>query len=209
MRRMRNSTVVGVFVLFASGSFVATYAWRSQPAQPIPTDPHSDPTQALGAWLHLMPDELERIDSVDPTFAAQSAELESSLETERETLARLFEDAGATDEAISQQVEKVIDIHNQLERRVAEHLLALRPQLTDAQRSRLFQTCADGVRKAGGHRWKHGRAGEAENRRGGRGGPPEGRGQGGRGGRRGPRWNDEAADESTTQPAPKENGDQP
>lgn len=206
MKRMRNGAIIGAFILFASGSFFATYAWQSRPAQPAPSGQLSKPTQVLGGWLRLMPEQVERIAGVDPTFVEEGAELEAVLQAEREKLARLFEDANATDETIMQQVETVIDVHDQLERRVANHLLALRPHLTDGQRSRLFQTCAKGIRKAGGHRWKHGRGGG----RGEFGGPPPWRGQGrGQGQRRGPRWNDSSTEKPTSSPTVDDQGDQP
>ena len=219
MKLMRNGAIAGAFVLCTLGSFVATYAWQSQPTEQQPSEQLSRPARVLGGWLRLMPQQVERIAGVDPAFADESAQLEATLEAEREKLAAMFEDADATDEAIVQQVETVIEAHDQLERRVAKHLLALRPHLTDEQRSKLFQRCAKGIREAGGWRWRHGRGGGHGGGRGegwregrgqGRGGPPPGRGSGrGRGGGRGPHWDDSTDEESTSRPGSDEQGDRP
>ncbi len=220
MKLMRNSAIAGVFVLCTLGSFVATYAWQSQPAEPEMAKQPAEPLRALCGWLRLMPDQIEKIAGVDPDFAAESADLEAALAVERDQLATLFEDSDATDEVIAQQVEEVIAAHNQLERRVAKHLLALRPHLTDEQRAKLFQRCAKGIREAGGWRWKHGRGDGRGGGRGNgwrrgrgdseRGGPPPGRGRGrGRGNGRGPRWDDSTDEEPTSRPGTDEQGERP
>ena len=175
MRLIRNIAILGAFALCTLGSFVGTYAWQSRPDQSPPIEQPSRPADVLGGWLRLMPEQIELIAGVDPTFADESAALEAALEAEREKLAEMFEDADATDEAITQQVETVIAAHDRLERRVAQHLLALRPHLTDEQRSRLFERCAQGIREAGGWRWQHGRSGDHSG----------GKGRGWRGGRGG------------------------
>ena len=220
MRLMRNGAIVSAFVLCTLGSFVATYAWQQRPEQTPPTEKQPRPADVLGGWLRLMPEQVERIAGVDPTFADESAELEAALETEREKLAEMFEDASATDEAITQQVETVIEAHDRLERRVAKHLLALRPHLTDEQRSKLFERCAQGIREAGGGRWRHGRGdehggGRGRGWRGGRGGgngaapaPGHGRGGGGCGGC-GQHRGDHADGEPTSRPDSGGPGERP
>jgi Spy/CpxP family protein refolding chaperone len=218
MKLMSSGTIVGLFGFCALGSFIATYAWQSQPARPETASQPSEPLRALRGWLGLMPRQIESIAGVDPDFAAESAELERTLASERDQLARLFEDPVSSDEVITRQVEAVIEAHDQLERRVAKHLLELRPLLTDEQRSKLFQRCARGIREAGGWRWRHGRGGAPgggqgeglhEGRGGGgHGGPPPGRGPG-RGGGRGPRWRNSTDEKPTSRPSSDEKGNQP
>ncbi len=156
MRPRLNGIIIAVFGICMFGSFIATYAWQAEPARPAAPARPAKPAEVLGGWLRLMPEQLERVASVDPAFAEESARMEAELASEREALATMFEDADTTDEALLRQVETVITVHDQLERRVAAHLLALRPHLTDAQRSKLFQTCAKGIRESGGWRWRHG-----------------------------------------------------
>lgn len=150
----------------AVGSFMATHAWQP-PVQGPPAAPgavgctskpcgNAECCRSLGGWLRMPPDQLKQIQGIDPTFTEASAKLERTLYEERQRLADLFDDPDATAEDIQQQVERVITADNTLERRVAAHLLALRPHLTAEQRSTLFERCAQGIRQAGGCRWRCG-----------------------------------------------------
>ena len=180
MNPLRVQTWLAVAALSSLVGFSTTYAWQARRgAQPQQV---TNPADVLGGWLRLMPGEIEQLRQVDPTFAADRAELEGNLAVERERLAGLFERDSAMDGEVLGQVERAIAAHDALERRVAKYLLALRPHLSAEQRSRLFDRCANGVRKAGGWRWRHGQSGvDSSERRGG--GPPPGRGFGrGRGG---------------------------
>ncbi len=168
---MNRGLIAIVFVACLLGTFVVTYAWQSQPSEPAGA---GDPLRALGNWLELRPGQLQRMSEVDATFAQESRELEQRLAAERERLAELFESDEADDARIMAQVERVIVAHDNLERRVARYLLALRPHLTDQQRARLFKRCAETVRQGCGKRWGKGWGG--------------GRGHGPRGRGRGPQW---------------------
>ncbi len=165
-------------VLGLAGGFLAAFAWQ-EPGSARRGPGPGDPLPTLGLWLNLTPEQLARCAEVSPGFARERAELETALARERDRLAELFEDRDAADDAILLQVERVIDAHDRLERRVAGYLVALRPLLTDDQRVLLFERCAQGVREASGWRWRHGQ----------RGGGPPGRGPqaGGRRGQ-GPPW---------------------
>jgi hypothetical protein len=151
---------------FGGGSFVATYAWQP----PTPSQPFDGPGPAtcasrpcgpsqccksLSGWLQVTPQQQERLGSVDAGFIEDQARLEAALFAERQKLAELFESADSSGEAILQQVERVIEADNTLERRVAKHLVALAPHLTNEQRGRLYGHCAKYVRDAGGCRWRH------------------------------------------------------
>lgn len=181
--------LAAAFAVCAGGTFLATYAWQERGAGP--RRPSPGPLDALAGWLRLMPDQVERLAGVDPGFAAERAALEAALATERERLAEVFERGAAPDDEILKQVERVIDARAALERRVAGYLVALRPHLTEEQRATLYRRCAEGVREAGGHRWRHGPGRDALQEE-----PGAPRGRGGRRGQGpgGPPWRD-ATDE--------------
>lgn len=182
MNNRSRWVLVLVFVVCSFGGFMVANAW--QPGTPRAGDARdrNDPLRALGGWLRLMPDQFEEMEKVDPKFAAERGAMEAELAKERERLADLFEDATASNEDIMKQVDKVIEIHDRLERRVAGYLLALRPHLTAAQRAKLFQRCGEEVRSAAG--WRRGYGGPPPGR-----GPGTGRGNGSNRGRgMGPPW---------------------
>lgn len=169
--RLRGALVLTL--LGAMLGFGVAHAWQSRWA----TDQNEPPdaADALGRWLQLPAPQREALRRVAPLFSEDRRRLEVALAEQRERLARLFEQADAGDEQILAQVERVIEAHNALERRVAEFLLAVRPHLTAEQAHRLFERCASGVRESGGWRWRHGQnAAPDQTRR--RGGPPENRG---------------------------------
>lgn len=184
MKPIRGGSLVAIFGVCVVGGFATSYALQSGPGRsPPPELPADDPLRGLDAWLSLRPEQVVQLSRVDPEFARQREKLESELAAERETLAEMFEDPTTADETILEQVETVIAAHNALERRVSAYLLALRPHLTDAQRTKLFSQCAESVREAGGWRWRRGapqgndeggqRRGRGPGRGGGRGkGPP-------------------------------------
>lgn len=194
---MRNKSIAifcGVFLACGLGSFAVTYALQSQPVAPVGSQPSSRPADIIGGWLALLPEQVEQVAGVDPGYAAERAALEAALQGARERLAALFEDPEASDAAIAQQIEEVVKAHGDLERRVARYLLAIRPHLTDEQRSKLFTRCATGVREARGWRWRHERGGRQMGDTEDEPGRRPGRGPGSRGGRGrgGPRWERES-----------------
>jgi len=145
----RDYRAIFAFALGAGAlSFVLTYAAQPAVESGGRAGCASAEVSALSAWLRLSPEQFVALSDVDATFEAEGAALEARLETERERLAKLFEDSAAPNEAILAQIEQVIQGHAALERRVATHLLALRPILTDEQKMRLFSRCATGVREA-------------------------------------------------------------
>ncbi|MCB9851633.1 MAG: hypothetical protein H6819_00950 [Phycisphaerales bacterium] len=204
MKSRGRGTLGIVFAVCTLGGFMAAYAWQPGGGRSEDTSSQSEPLRALGGWLRLMPDQFAEIAKVDPTFATERDEMEADLAAERERLASMFENATASDEAIMAQVEKVIEIHDTLERRVANYLLALRPHLTSAQRAKLFELCGKEVRQAAG--WRRGGGN-------GYGGPPPGRGPGssggagaGRGRGQGPPWAESGGDNNGARRGPPGGG---
>lgn len=169
----------GLFMIALScavGSYLATYAVQQQ-ARTDEAGGSIAAAQSVTEWLRLTPQQAADVGGTETAFAADRVMLEAKLGSERERLATLLEDPATSDDDILQQVENVIAAHNALERRVAAHLMAMRPHLTAAQQKRLFDRFASGVREGGGWRWRYGQSGDVDGERRG-GGPPPGRGPG-------------------------------
>ena len=192
----RRAVAFGICLLAGLGAFVATLTamgGRGQAEGQGDAQPADQPGGKegsagrgrcpVGRWLDLTPEQAEAIEKADPAFVGESAALTDTLSHEREALARLLEDAKTSDDQVRAQVEAVIVAHNKLERRVANHLLAIRKHLSPIQQKRLMHRCAAGVRRAG--RGGRGREQGGQDGKGGR-GSGRGRGEGiwrrGRGG---------------------------
>ena len=187
--------VLVLFVVSLVAGYGATYAWqREQRTEPVETP--TNPAEVLGGWLQLMPAQIEEINAADAGFPADRVRLEAELERERTALAVMFDDADASSEDILAQVERVIAAHDALERRVAQYLVAIRPHLSDAQRTQLFERCAEGVREASGYRWRHGQRQNETNSGNARPGVGRGRGRG-----HGPPWREQTPDAPSTNPS--------
>ena len=70
---------------------------------------------------------------LDPEFEQQSFELSSSLRDYYHQLALLLEDPNTSEEAVWEHLENLFELRNQLDRRIAEHVLLMRPHLTPQQ----------------------------------------------------------------------------
>ncbi len=185
MNRKGLYLLVFCVAVFAA-SFAGTIAARSQPS----SEEKPRLGSPLAAWLDLDKKTAAEIESLDPQFSEELKLLQQGLADARSALATLLEDEDVTNDRIREQVEKCIAVHNAMERRVADYLLAVRDHLTSAQQKKLFRLCAEGVRKGRGHGWgrKHDRGGEGGGRcktcgRGGGGKRCESCGRGGGGGR--------------------------
>ncbi len=189
----RQSLVLSaLFLVCALGGFLTARAWPPPAATGAQSLDPTHPVAALSRWLQLPAERAGELAAIDPAFGRERADLEAELAAARERLAELFEDPQAADGVIREQLERVIAIHDRLERRVAEYLLAIRPFLDESRRAALFTQCARSIREAGGWRWRHGAGSRG-------GGPPTERVPGRRRGQ-GPPWSspDEPAQ---TQPA--------
>ncbi|MBK9118469.1 MAG: periplasmic heavy metal sensor [Phycisphaerales bacterium] len=176
----RSSILYSTLLLLfgGAGSFWATSAWQERQDHQEVSSSEELPDSPLTAWLQLSPEQLAAMAGPYAEFVAERKILEEELSRERKKLAELFETDTASDAEILAQVDAVSLAHVKLERRVAEHLLTLRPHLTLDQRARLLGRFAEGVRLSEGQRWRHGRNEESTSERGG--GPPPGRGGRGR-----------------------------
>ena len=198
-----------IAIACAAGSYLATYALQQQGSTNSAGGSATAVAQSVAGWLELTPQQAASVRDIEASFATDRAPLEAKLAAAREQLAELLENPATTNEEILQQVENVIAAHDVLERRVAAHLVAMRPHLTADQQKRLFERFASSVREGGGWRWRHGQPGNAEDGRRG-GGPPPGRGPGrGRGQGTGSDGRGRHGEQATTAPAPQSQGVQP
>ncbi len=100
-----------------------------------------------GAWdrlarrLRLDEGQVSILRDKDSDFEADSVQLRDVLLAERAKLLVLFEDPQSTEEELLQRIDKLIRAHSQIERRIAEHVLVLRPYLTVEQQKWLIGLC--------------------------------------------------------------------
>jgi hypothetical protein len=97
--------------------------------------------ERLARRLGLNEEQMQMLQDMDPDFEANSAKLRSALITEREKLLLIFENPKSSDKELLQQIENFISTHSSIERRIAEHVLVLRPYLTVEQQKWLIGLC--------------------------------------------------------------------
>jgi hypothetical protein len=97
--------------------------------------------ERLARRLGLNQEQMQLLQDMDPDFEVSSAKLRSALMTEREKLLLIFENPKSSDKELLQQIENFISKHSSIERRIAEHVLVLRPYLTVEQQKWLIGLC--------------------------------------------------------------------
>lgn len=91
--------------------------------------------------MGMTAEQVEQSAALDPGFDADAQTLRMHLMAEHQKLADLFEsDTGGTE--ILDQIDALIEAHNQLERRLTEHVLLIRPILRPGQRQRMMEMCS-------------------------------------------------------------------
>ena len=157
MNRDKRRLWAGVLLVLFGGlaGFWITFAARSARVQAA----DGAATEALLEWLRVPAEQRPAIRAHDPAFAADLKRLREQLATCRSDLAAALDRADVTDEQIRARSEAAIAAGVALERRVTEHLLAIRDQLTPEQQKQLFGLCAEGVRQGRGWQWRHGESG--------------------------------------------------
>ncbi len=95
----------------------------------------------LAQRLGLNQEQARLLQEKDPDFEANSMNLRHALMTERQKLLSMFENPNSCDNELLQQIEKFISTHGWIERRIAEHVLVLRPYLTVEQQKWLIGLC--------------------------------------------------------------------
>jgi hypothetical protein len=95
----------------------------------------------LARRLGLSRQQARLLEEKDPDFEANSSDLRNALMTERQKLLSMFENPNSGDDELLQQIDKFISTHSWIERRIAEHVLVLRPYLTVEQQKWLIGLC--------------------------------------------------------------------
>lgn len=179
------------------GGVVGSLGARSGEDQVAPTT-QPGPRHPLADCLNLDPERRTRIEALDPTFFDDLAALREQIANHRRELAGLLESPESTNDEIRACVERSIETHNRLERRVLEHLLLVRPELTLDEQQRLFQSISERIRGHGPRFGRH--RGPGSEPPGPGAGPPHPRGRGHRrGDPDGPRWRGEPGTKSESQ----------
>lgn len=91
--------------------------------------------------LKLSKEQLNAIKQKDPTFEAESENLSRQLVDERSKLLTMFENIETNDKSLRQQVDRLILVHNTIEKRVVEYVVVLRSSLTPEQQKWLVGLC--------------------------------------------------------------------
>ena len=95
----------------------------------------------LARRLGLDEEQVKLLQERDPDFDASSMKLRNALMTEREKLLSIFENPSSSDGELLLQIENFISTYSWIERRIAEHVLVLRPYLTVEQQKWLIGLC--------------------------------------------------------------------
>ena len=95
----------------------------------------------LARRLRLNEEQAKLLQEKDPDFEANSMNLRNALMTEREKLLSIFENPNSSDGELLLQIENFISTYSWIERRIAEHVLVLRPYLTVEQQKWLIGLC--------------------------------------------------------------------
>ena len=98
-------------------------------------------TQNLATRLRLTQEQSTWIEQQDPNFEAQCTVLRDRLYAAHTNLAANLENAQVTEQELAAKVDALIEAHAALEKRVAQYIVLLRPQLSQEQRDRLGELC--------------------------------------------------------------------
>jgi len=95
----------------------------------------------LARRLRLSEEQVRVLQEKDPDFETDSVHLRNVLLAERAKLLSVFEDTESGDDELLQQIESLVVTHSRIERRIAEHVLVLRPYLGVEQQKWLIGLC--------------------------------------------------------------------
>ena len=95
----------------------------------------------LANRLSLTSEQITVLQEKDPNFESESIDLYENLMAERQKLLSAFENPQSSDSELLQQLDSFISTHSRIERRIAEHVLLLRPYLTVEQQQWLIGLC--------------------------------------------------------------------
>jgi len=139
MRRSTQILILLAAIAVGISAFIATVYSGGAPS--------AGPKCPLGEWLRLPTDQCKAVCDADPGFRDEARDLTDRKRQERLTLAALLEDPATPGDQILEQVERATAAHAALERRAAQHLIAIRSHLRPDQQERLLRFCAESVRR--------------------------------------------------------------
>jgi Spy/CpxP family protein refolding chaperone len=150
MKRLPTKSVLAAVVGLAfAGAFCATVTLGnpegpSASAARRPAGPHD---AVPARWLNPNPEQVEEIRAADPKFHQDMRRLDRELTIERLKLATLIEAEDFNEAAVKSQFEAVGEKHLAIHRRIADHVLAVRPLLDANQCPRFLDLLAKRFRK--------------------------------------------------------------
>jgi hypothetical protein len=97
--------------------------------------------RGLVGRLGLTEEQAALIRQQDPDFQQQSELLKNRLTEAHNNLVTSLEKVQSDDGELLGRIEDLIKAHGNLEKRVAQHLVLLRPHLSQEQRARLSELC--------------------------------------------------------------------
>jgi len=103
-------------------------------------------TQDLAGRLRLTQEQATWIGQQDPNFDGECTLLRDRLYEAHANVLASLENVHSSEPELTAQVEALIEAHNALERRVAQHVVLLRSQLTPPQLDQLCELCRGGGR---------------------------------------------------------------
>ena len=95
----------------------------------------------LAQRLGLTDEQIFIIHEKDPDFEVDLNQMRNILLAERAELLNAFMDARTSNEELLKQIDTLVSAHSQIERRIARHLLVLRPHLNAEQQKWLIGLC--------------------------------------------------------------------
>lgn len=95
----------------------------------------------LARRLRLSEEQVKVLQEKDPDFETDSVHLRDALLAERAKLLSIFENDESSDDELLKQIQRLISTHSRIERRIAEHVLVLRPYLGVEQQKWLIGLC--------------------------------------------------------------------
>ena len=107
--------------------------------------------------LQLTAEQVAFANERDPEFSSEAASLKDQVANAYAGFVASIEDLQGGNAEPLNQLDRLIEAHNRLERRVAEHVLAIRSQLTVQQLHRLAGVSRGGYRYRGGRAMSPGR----------------------------------------------------
>jgi len=111
----------------------------------------SDSTSGLARRLRLTQEQITWAQQQDPNFDEECVSLRTRLYEEHARLVTSFENAQMPDGELTTRVDDLVAAHAALEKRVAQHIVLLRPRLSQEQRDLLSSLCRGRSRTNGGH----------------------------------------------------------